>query len=91
MSIMDKKIKTIDFVDGMILTTTTDGKIYCRPIDVFPLLNRASDEERRAYTIGKFGDDVRGEAIDEDIHISSLTKYLYTGSPHTFSSATKMA
>ena len=59
MSIMDKKIKTIDFVDGMILTTTTDGKIYSRPIDVFPLLSRASDEERRAYTIGKFGDDVR--------------------------------
>ena len=75
MSIMEKRIKTIDFVDGMILTTTTDGKNYCRPIDVFPLLSKASDAERRAYTIGKFGDDVRWEAIDEDIHITSLTKY----------------
>ena len=75
MSIMEKKIKTIDFVDGMILTTTTDGKKYCRPIDAFPLLSKASDAERRAYTIGKFGDDVRWEAIDEDIHISSLTKF----------------
>ena len=74
MSIMEKKIKTIDFADGMILTTT-DGKKYCRPIDVFPLLSKASDAERRAYTIGKFGDDVRWEAIDEDIHISSLTKF----------------
>ena len=76
MNIMEKKIKTIEFVDGMILTTTMDGQIYSRPIDAFPLLRNASDEQRRAYTIGKFGDDVRWEAIDEDIHVSSLTKSL---------------
>ena len=76
MNIMEKKIKTIEFVDGMILTTTMDGQVYCRPIDAFPLLRNASDEQRRAYTIGKFGDDVRWEAIDEDIHVSSLTKSL---------------
>jgi hypothetical protein len=73
---MEKKIKTIEFVDGMILTTTMDGQVYSRPIDAFPLLRNASDEQRRAYTIGKFGDDVRWEAIDEDIHVSSLTKSL---------------
>jgi hypothetical protein len=76
MNIMEKKIKTIEFVDGMILTTTMDGQVYSRPIDAFPLLRNASDEQRRAYTIGKFGDDVRWEAIDEDIHVSSLTKSL---------------
>ena len=76
MNIMEKKIKTIEFVDGMILTTTMDGQVYCRPIDAFPLLRNASDEQRRAYTIGKFGDDVRWEAIDEDIHVSSLTRTL---------------
>ena len=79
---MEKKIKTIEFADEMILTTTTDGQIYCRPIDAFPLLQNASDEQRRAYTIGKFGDDVRWEAIDEDIHVSSLTKILVT-QPHS--------
>ena len=76
MNIMEKKIKTIEFVDGMILTTTMDGQVYSRPVDAFPLLRNASDEQRRAYTIGKFGDDVRWEAIDEDIHVSSLTKSL---------------
>ena len=76
MNIMEKKIKTIEFVDGMILTTTMDGQVYSRPIDAFPLLRNSSDEQRRAYTIGKFGDDVRWEAIDEDIHVSSLTKSL---------------
>ena len=73
---MEKKIKTIEFVDGMILTTTMDGQVYSRPIAAFPLLRNASDEQRRAYTIGKFGDDVRWEAIDEDIHVSSLTRTL---------------
>lgn len=77
---MEKKIKTIEFVDGMILTTTMDGQVYSRPIDAFPLLRNASDEQRRAYTIGKFGDDVRWEAIDEDIHVSSLTKSLVSQS-----------
>ena len=76
MNIMEKKIKTIEFVDGMILTTTMDGQVYSRPVDAFPLLRNASDEQRRAYTIGKFGDDVRWEEIDEDIHVSSLTKSL---------------
>ena len=76
MNIMEKKIKTIEFVDGMILTTTMDGQVYSRPVDAFPLLRNASDEQRRAYTIGKFGDDVRWEAIDEDIHVSSLTRTL---------------
>ena len=38
MNIMEKKIKTIEFVDGMILTTTMDGRVYSRPIDAFPLL-----------------------------------------------------
>ena len=73
---MEKKIKTIEFVDGNILTTTMDGQVYSRPIDAFPLLQNASDDQRCAYTIGKFGDDVRWEAIDEDIHVSSLTRNL---------------
>jgi len=76
MNIMEQKIKHLDFVNGLILTTTTDGKVYSRPVDVFPILRKASDVERQAYTIGKFGDDVRWEAIDEDIHISSLTRTL---------------
>ena len=83
MNIMEKKIKTIEFVDGMILTTTMDGQVYSRPVDAFPLLRNASDEQRRAYTIGKFGDDVRWEAIDEDIHVSSLTRTLVSQSQST--------
>ena len=71
---MEPKIKHIDFVGSMIYTTTTDGQKYYRSLDEFPLLKKASPTERMQYRIGKFGDDVRWETLDEDIHISSLTK-----------------
>ena len=70
---MDQKIKHIDFTDTMIVTTTTDGRIFQRPLSAFPLLLNASPSARLQYRIGKFGDDVRWESIDEDIHIASLT------------------
>ena len=71
---MEPKIKQLNFADGMILTTTMDGCVYSRPVAAFPLLRKATEEQLRSYTIGKFGDDVRWEALDEDIHISSLTR-----------------
>ena len=70
---MDQKIKHIDFTDTMIVTMTTDGQIYHRPLSAFPLLLNASPSTRLQYRIGKFGDDVRWESLDEDIHIASLT------------------
>ena len=70
---MDQKIKHIDFTDTMIVTTTTDGRTYQRPLSAFPLLLNANPSVRLQYRIGKFGDDVRWESIDEDIHIASLT------------------
>ena len=36
------------------------------------MLKDASDKERLDFKIGKFGDDVRWESLDEDIHISSF-------------------
>ena len=78
---MEAKIKKIEFTDQLILTTTTDGYIYCRPLDAFPLLQKATPSQREDYVIGKWGDDVRLESIDEDIYISSLTQQLYQPNP----------
>lgn len=65
-------IKDIWFDANRIYMKTESGKTYNRPLEAFPLLQEASDEERRNFKIGKFGDDVRWEAIDEDVHISSF-------------------
>ena len=37
-----------------------------------PILTEATDEQREAWKINKFGDAIRWEGIDEDIHLSSF-------------------
>lgn len=72
---MEAQIKNLNFSNGFIITTTTDGSVYYRKLSAFPLLNNASTSDLLNYKIGKFGDDVRWESLDEDIHISSLIRY----------------
>ena len=65
-------IKDIWFDANRIYVKTDDEKTFSRPLEAFPLLKDASDKERLDFKIGKFGDDVRWESLDEDIHISSF-------------------
>ena len=65
-------IKDIWFDANRIYMKTDTGKTFSRPLEAFPLLKEASDKDRLNFKIGKFGDDVRWESLDEDIHISSF-------------------
>lgn len=65
-------IQLVWFDESRIYIRTIDGNEYSRPLEAFPLLKAASEEERMNYKIGRFGDDIRWECIDEDIHISSF-------------------
>lgn len=65
-------IKDIWFDANRICMKTEAGRIFSRPLEAFPLLKDASDKVRLDFKIGKFGDDVRWESLDEDIHISSF-------------------
>lgn len=67
-----EKIQKVWFDDQRIYVQTDDGKTLSRPLEAFPVLKDASGEERNAFKIGRFGDDIRWEALDEDIHISSF-------------------
>lgn len=60
------------FDNHRIFIETSNGNILSRPLAAFPLLLDANDAQRQNFKIGKFGDDIRWEAIDEDIHISSF-------------------
>ncbi len=66
------KIKDIWFDANRIYMKTEAGETFSRPLEAFPLLKEASDEERCNFKIGKFGDDARWESLDDDIHISSF-------------------
>ena len=65
-------IKDIWFDANRIYMKTDTGKTFSCPLEAFPLLKEASDKDRLNFKIGKFGDDVRWESLDEDIHISSF-------------------
>ena len=66
------KIKEIWFADNRIFMKATSGEVFSRPLNAFPLLKNANEMERENFKIGKFGDDVRRETLDEDIHINSF-------------------
>lgn len=67
-----EKITKVWFDGGRICVATDDGKTYGRPLEYFPILKEATDEQRGTWKINRFGDAIRWEEIDEDIHLSSF-------------------
>lgn len=67
-----EKIQSVWFEDGRIFIKTDEQHTFSRPLEAFPTLKDANDNERQSYRIGRFGDDIRWEMLDEDVHISSF-------------------
>lgn len=65
-------IKKVWFDNNRIYIELADGAVYNRPLEAFPTLMEASDEQRGAYEINRFGDALRWKVLDEDIHVSSF-------------------
>lgn len=65
-------IQEIWFDTGRIFMRDTENQVYSRPLEAFPLLMEATDEQRQTYTIDPQGDAIRWPEIDEDIHVSSF-------------------
>ena len=66
------KIEKLWFASERIWITTDEGQTLSRPLEAFPTLKDATEPQRLAFNIGRFGDTIRWEEIDEDIHISSF-------------------
>ncbi len=60
------------FEKGRIFIKTDLENEYSRPLEAFPVLLEATPQQRAKYVIGRYGDDLRWEELDEDIHISSF-------------------
>lgn len=71
-------IKKVWFDNNRIYIELTDGIVYNRPLEAFPTLLEASDEQRCAFEINRFGDALRWKALDEDIYVTS---FLETSEP----------
>lgn len=66
------KIEKVWFNNERIYLLTDNGETLSRPLEAFPVLKEASEADRNDFKIGRFGDDIRWEKLDEDIHISSF-------------------
>lgn len=74
-----EKIKTLWFKDNRLFMRSQAGNVYSRPLEAYPELMEATDEQRNDYSIGDDGEDIRWESIDVDMHINS---FLETSEPH---------
>ena len=66
------KIEKVWFNNERIYLQTDSGETLSRPLEAFPVLKEASEAARNDFKIGRFGDDLRWDKLDEDIHISSF-------------------
>lgn len=66
-------IKRIGFTAETIFIETHQGDIKNHPLDWFPPLNKATQEERENYTISPFG--IHWEALDMDLSFEGFFKY----------------
>lgn len=65
-------IKNVWFEGGRIYILTSQDKVHSRPLEAFPALREASENDRRACSIVMRGTSLRWERLDEDIHISAF-------------------
>ena len=70
------KIVGVGFAENRIYASMDDGSTKSRPLEAFPLLMDASDEQRNEYIIWADGQSIRWDSIDEDIHISSFDEVM---------------
>lgn len=65
-------IKEVWFSNERIYVRLADRTAYNRPLEAFPMLKVASEAERSAFEINRYGDAIRWKFLDEDIHVSSF-------------------
>ena len=57
------KIKKVWFDANRVYLLTDEGEQLSRPLEAFPVLKDASEQERLDFKIGRFGDDIRWEKL----------------------------
>ena len=67
MNFFDYKIKAVSFTDEFISIETVDGKKASLPLNRFPRLMNATEEERLKFEIVSNGHALCWEDLDEDL------------------------
>lgn len=64
--------KSIDFDSEMMRVTLIDGRVLSVPLQWFPILQRATLEQRQRYEIAGGGISLHWPDLDEDLSVAGL-------------------
>ena len=64
--------KSVSFDEEMMHVTLTDGRRISVPMIWFPLLAKATPEQRTKYEIGSGGTSLHWPELDEDLSVAGL-------------------
>jgi hypothetical protein len=65
-------VTSVSFTDDSLCVVLADGREVAVPLEWFPSLRDASDEQRRNWRLIGRGIGIHWESIDEDISVESL-------------------
>lgn len=76
MSVLEIKIEplatSVSFSEDSLCVTLADGREIAAPLEWFPTLRNAADQQRRDWRLIGGGIGIHWESIDEDISVESL-------------------
>jgi hypothetical protein len=73
----EPRARAVDFTTDALVLKLEDGRSVSVPLDWLPRLKNASQEERRGWELIDGGEEIRWEALDEDLSVPVLL-----GIPH---------
>ena len=62
----------VDFTEDALVVRLEDGRSLSVPLAWLPRLKNAPDKERRGYELVDGGEEIRWDAIDEDLSVAAL-------------------
>ena len=64
------ELRKLWFENGRIFIETTDGKVLSQSLKMYPILRKATDEQKQKYRLSPMG--IHWDEIDEDISFESF-------------------
>lgn len=62
----------VEFDEDQMIVSLADGRVLAVPLEWFPRLLHASEDQRRAVRISRHGQGLHWDQIDEDLTIAGL-------------------
>ncbi len=64
----------LEFANNMLVVTLVDGRIIGVPLDYFPVLRDADENDRNSWRFIGGGIGIHWQTLDEDISVEGLLK-----------------